>query len=78
MTIETRFNKGEQVFVIHDSTIIRIPIKDVVYGNGKIHYILIKTKAVQLIDKDVEIAVAESDCFANLEALKLHFDNIFK
>ncbi|MFW6243272.1 MAG: hypothetical protein ACOC2W_03845 [bacterium] len=68
MVIETKFNKGDHVFVIKDDKVINIPVNGVRYVYGRIYYDFI-IKGNTSLDNDKTFDKEEHLCFESIDAL---------
>ena len=73
MTIETKFDKGQKVFLIDNDEIISLPVNGVEYKNGTITYSFIKHKSQTLMDKDTVVYRDEERCFGSIENMVERF-----
>lgn len=70
MIIETKFNKGDKVYVIHNDEIRYMPIRSITATSwGAIVYELIEAKAATSLDSDRLITRSEELCFPALQGI---------
>lgn len=75
MTIETKFNQGENVFFIENNDIVSFPVDGIEYKNGTITYSFIKSKALTLMDRDNVVYKDEKNCYKSIDELSNFYKN---
>ena len=75
MIIETKFDKGDVVFVIEDDDIISLPVMKVSYEDGVVLYSFLKRKSTTLMDRDIIIHRAQKNCFKSIDELATFYKN---
>lgn len=69
MTITTKFDGGQEVFVIDNNEVKKMPIVSIETRNKDVSYTLLKQKAFSMMDKDVTIVRDEENCFSTIDQL---------
>lgn len=78
MVINTKFDKGDFVFVLVDSEIFCLKITGISYESGKVSYSLLKKEAATALDKNEYVEKDESNCFESTVELVKFFENKLK
>lgn len=73
MIIKTKFDKDDRVIFINNNSIISAIIKDVIYLNDKVKYLILLNKSKNSIDKDETILKTEAECFLNIDELAKYY-----
>lgn len=73
MKVETRFDKGDFVFVIDEDEIVKVPVHAVDVRNGAISYELLKKEGKLLGDKNSYITKSEENCFGTVMDLAFRY-----
>jgi hypothetical protein len=75
MKIETKFNIGENAFIIDNDKIISLPINGIEYISKTITYSFRIRTASSLIDKDKIIFREEANCYKSIDELSTFYKN---
>ena len=73
MIIETKFNKGQNAFIIENDGIISLPVHRIEFKDETISYTFLKSKALTMIDRDSFIYRDEKDCFKSIDELSFFY-----
>ena len=72
MIIETKFDKGDMVYFIHDNSIKRMIINSVQYEDGNIMYSFLLYKGLN-VGSSTFIVKEESNCFKSTTELAEYY-----
>ncbi len=73
MIIETKFNKGDNVLILNDSKLLKLPVKNIEFLNGAVYYSFLICPAATSLDRDEWEQKREDECFANIDELYKKF-----
>lgn len=69
MIIQTKFEQGENAFIIYGDKIIKCAIDRISYRYKTIYYSFTVSKGATMMDKDKETEREESECFKSIDEL---------